>query len=78
MAFNRTAFVIFMCIASLAVSLSNAVNHQEWGDYSQYDVKVFDQTEWHPPRQGGGIREAKVNFPTLVGFSKYGCGRQVH
>lgn len=78
MAFNRTAFVIFVCVASLAISLSNAVTHQEWGDYSQYNVKVYDEMEWHPPRQGGGIREAKVNFPALVGSSKYGCDWQFH
>lgn len=67
MAINRTAFVIFVCIASLAVSMSTAMTVQEWGNLTPQDVKVFDSIEWHPPRQGG-FREATFNFPTLVWF----------
>lgn len=65
MSFNRIALVIFVCIALSAVSLSTAQTVQEWGDENSQNIKIYDEIEWHPPRQGG-IRVAKFNFPTLV------------
>lgn len=70
MAFERTAVVIFVCIAALAMSLSNALFIQEWGQYSSNDVKVYDDIEWFLPKQNG-YREGKFNFPTLVGSGKH-------
>lgn len=70
MAFNRTAVVIFVCIAAMAMSPSNALSIQEWGEYNSYNVKVYDDIEWFLPKQGG-YREGKFNFPTLVGSDKH-------
>lgn len=65
MAFNCTALVSLVCFVLLAVSFSTAMTVQEWGENSAYNVKVYDDKEWHPSKQYG-IREAKFNFPTYV------------